>query len=98
MALAARTGMQGVQRLMNCTPQEIQWEMEAFVTGRRLAAEDMDLAAWLTGRYVMTALHAPRRYPVRPDGVFRRPREMEQEDMKRTFQLIAERRAINGDC
>lgn len=98
IAQAARAGMEHAYRLSECTPCEIQWEMEAFAARRRQAAEDMDLLAWLTGRYVMTALHAPRRYPPRPDGILHRPKEMQQEDMKRVFRLIAERRENNGGC
>lgn len=93
---AARAGMDGVENIAHKTIYEIEMEMEAFVAKRRRAAEDMDLLAWLAGRYVLTAIHAPRRYPAQPNGVAGRPREMRPEEMKRVFQAMAERRDMNG--
>lgn len=93
---AARAGMEGAGNIAHKTIYEIEMEMEAFIVKRRRAAEDMDLLAWLAGRYVLTALHAPRRYPAQPNGVARRPQEMRPEEMKRAFQAMAERRDMNG--
>lgn len=93
---AARAGMENAGRLARMTPREIEMEIEAFSAERQRRAEEMDLLAWLAGRYVLTALHAPRRYPMRPDGVARRPREMTQENMKRVFAAMAGRREKNG--
>lgn len=98
MMNAARAGMENTGRMEHMTLREIQREMEAFAAARRLEAERMDIAAWLTGRYVLTALHAPRRFPARPNGMIRRPREMGQDEMKRIFISIAERRTKDGGC
>lgn len=88
--------MENAGRLMHMSPREIEREFTALAARRQHAAEQMDLLAWLTGRYVLAAVHAPRRYPTRPDGVAHRPREMAQEDMKKLFMAMAERRGGNG--
>lgn len=93
---AARAGMEGAENISHKTIYEIEMEMEAFVAKKRRAAEDMDLLAWLAGHYVLTAIHAPRRYPAQPNGVARRPRQMRPEEMKRAFQAMAERGNMNG--
>ena len=96
MEQAARAGMGNAGCLARMMPREIEMEIDAFSAERQRRAEEMDLLAWLAGRYVITALHAPRRYPMRPDGVAKRPREMTQENMKRVFAEMAERRDKDG--
>jgi len=56
------------------------------------------MQAWLTGRYVLMALHAPKRYPRRPDGVRAQRRPMTDAQMKQVFISMAGRRKIDGDC
>lgn len=93
---AAQCGMADAGRLMHMTPREIEREFCALAARRQREAEQMDMLAWMIGRYVLSATHAPRRYPRQPDIVARRPREMAQEDMKRVFAAMAERRDGNG--
>ena len=87
-ARAARAGLQIDVGLL--TPREI---MNAFEAARQ-RARDADFLAWLIGRYVALAVHAPGRYPGRPNAV----REiMEPQDMKRCFAALSERGKAHGD-
>lgn len=95
---AARAGMEDARQLADMTLHEMELELTAFSARRQKMAENMDLLAWLIGRYVMTALHAPRRYPTRPDGIVRKQGEMAPADMKQVFRAIAERRNDDGGC
>lgn len=94
---AAEAGVLQAWRLAELTPREIELELSALAARRRLELERADAAAWLTGRYVLTAVHAPRRYPARPGGVAVRHRNMTDADMKKVFAAMAERRHGNGD-
>ena len=61
--------------------------------------ENLDMLAYLTGSYVLTAFHAPRRYPRRPDAFAYPPKKMTDHQMKQFFADIAARKgAENGDC
>ena len=92
MERAADAGMQGCARLICLTPREIDLELRALAAQRRQQAEALDLAAWLTGRYVLAALHAPRRYPRRPDGLAHPARAMSDEQIKGIFINLAKQR------
>lgn len=89
---AADSGMTGAWRLGELTPRELRTELAALAARRREDLERADLQAWLTGRYVLTAMHAPRRFPRRPDGLRRDLRPMSDEEMKRAFIRLAQRR------
>lgn len=78
--------------LFDLTPVEIEWKLAAFAACEQRRLERMDEAAWLVGRYVAIGLNAPRRYPRRPDAVKRRPRTMSDDEMKRVFAGLAERK------
>jgi len=94
---AADAGMHRAGDLLHLTPREIELELRALAARRQQRMQDADLQAWLTGRYVMAALHAPRRYPRRPDGVIMPRRAMDDEQIKRAFvQLAEKRRDPNG--
>lgn len=93
---AADAGMDGAWKLLCLTPREIETAFRAAAARRRLELELADAAAWLAGRYVLAAVHAPRRYPRRPDGAVRRPREMDADEMKRVFAAMAAQRRENG--
>lgn len=80
-----------MHRLFRLTPAEIEWELTAFAARRRLQMERLDDLAWLTGRYAAIGVNAPKRYPHKPDGVVRRPAEMDDEAMKQVFLRMAER-------
>ena len=75
--MAAEAGVKQAWRLLECTPAEIETELSAIAARRRLQAQNADFIAFLAGRYALTALHAPRRYPRFPNAVFaaRRRRE-----------------------
>lgn len=89
---AAEAGMENPRRLLECTPAEIEDEMRALQARREEQLERLDLLAWLVGRYVMTVVHAPRRYPRRPDGVRKSPSNMTDMQMKQVFAVLAARR------
>lgn len=94
---AARLGVDAPWRLLDMTAREMEWFFRAEAARRQREAEQADLAAWLTGRYVLAALHAPRRFPRRPDGVLRRPPSMSDDDMKQVFlNFAAQRRERHG--
>ena len=85
-------------RLLRLTPREIEMEFEALACRRQMQAEQADLAAWLAGRYVLMAVHAPKKFPRSPDGVRRPAREMTPERMKQVFVHIAAKEGYeNGD-
>lgn len=85
---ASQAGMAQACRLPEYTPAEIEAEFEAFAASRRQA----DLAAWLTGRYVMIGVHAPKRFPSSPDCIKIPPRRMTDEQMKQVLKTMAEQR------
>ena len=51
--------------------------------------EKMEALAWLVGQYVAVALHAPERYPLRPDRATRNART--PEEMRQVLMRMAER-------
>lgn len=89
---AVQAGMEDAWRLPELTPREIGERFSAMAAQRQREAERMDMLAWLVGRYVLTAVHAPRRYPRRPDAVLKRPRAMSDSEMKGVFSAMAEKR------
>lgn len=96
---AARAGMENPCNLLSLSPREIELEFRALAARRQRDAEMADLQAWLIGRYVLLALHAPRRFPRRPDAVARKTEVMADADMKRVFSAMAARREEDhGDC
>lgn len=96
---AARAGMQHPGEILHFSPREIETEFRALAARRQRETEQLDLLAWLTGRYVLMAMHVPRRYPHRPDGVLHKKEAMAAADMKRVFAAMAARREEeHGDC
>ena len=89
---AADAGVDRPWELLNLSPREIELQLQAHHARLQRSLEQADLQAWLTGRYVLAALHAPRRYPRRPDGVFKRRSSMNDEEMKRVFRAFAQQR------
>ena len=86
-------------RLLELTPGEIALQFEALASRRRQAAHEADLAAWLVGRYVMTAVHGPKKFPRSPDGIRDPQTEMTCAQMKQVFQNIAAKRGeTDGNC
>lgn len=95
---AAKAGVSRAWELLSLTPGEIELEFEAIAGRQRMQARQDDLAAWLTGRYVLMALHQPRKFPRSPDGVRLPPEEMTSSQMKQAFMRIAAKRGeANGD-
>ena len=90
--MAAEAGVKQAWRLLECTPAEIETELSAISARQQMQAQNADLIAFLAGRYVLTALHAPRRYPRSPNAVSTVPRRMSDAQMKRVFANIAARR------
>lgn len=87
--------MEDARALLDMTPNEIKARFDACAARRRQAAQDADLLGWLVGRYVLIALHAPRRYPRRPDALVRRARRMSGAEMKRVFAAMAAERGMD---
>lgn len=85
MRRAAEAGYPGAGRLLSLTPVEIEWELTAFAARQQAEMERLDDLAWLTGRYAAIGVNAPKKYPRRPDGVKRRARVMDAEEMKRVL-------------
>lgn len=89
---AVQAGMEDAYLLTEMTPREIGQRFSAIAAQRQREAERMDMLAWLVGRYVLTAVHAPRRYPRRPDAVLKKSRAMSDSEMKRVFFALSEKR------
>lgn len=88
---AAEVGVPDAGRFFDMTPVEIEWALAAFAARQRRALEQADLLAWLAGRYFAFAMHAPKRYPKRPDGIQKETRPMSDAEMKRVFMALAGR-------
>lgn len=74
-------------------------EFKALSARRQWVAEQADLAAWLAGRYVLMAVHAPKKFPRSPDGIRRPQEEMSPAQIKRAFMDIAAKRGdTDGNC
>lgn len=96
---AAEAGVSHAWELTGLTPAQLDLEMKALDARRKRELELADLQAWLTGRYVLCALHAPRRYPRRPDGVLLPRAPMSDGQMKGVLMRLAEKgREQNGHC
>ena len=95
---AAEAGISRAWELAAFTPREIEMELAAIAQQRRQENHQLDLLAWLTGRYALYGMHAPRRYPRRPDAVACSPRRMSAEEMKRVFVAMAAEGRKNGGC
>lgn len=90
-ALEVRAADLGIREAWNLgahTPREIEMIFRAESGRRQRQAEEADLQAWLTGRYVLSAIHAPKRFPRRPDAVVKEPRKMTDAEMKSAFMAM----------
>ena len=97
-ALQGRATEMGLRiDLGNMTPREIRHFFEAAQADARRRAHRADFQAFLIGRYVALAMHAPGRYPKRPNAVRDAAHAMSPEVMKRCFADMAERGKANGD-
>ena len=88
---AAEAGFPGAPGFYGMTPEEIGLEMSAFAAREQRKWERLDAAAWLAARYAVIGLHAPKRFPRRPEGVKRKEKAMSDAAMKGVFQAMAER-------
>ena len=96
---AAGAGVSRPWQLLQLTPREIEMEFAAIAAHRQQLAEQADLAAWLTGRYVLLAMHAPKKFPRSPDGVRRKAEQMSPAQIKQVFKDIAAKRGeTDGNC
>lgn len=85
-------------RIAEFAPAEIELAFQSLSARRQAELERIDTLAYLTGRYVLIALHSPRRYPRRPDGILHPPPKMTDNQMKQFFADLAARKgAENGD-
>ena len=94
---AAAAGVSRAWEWESLTPAQLDLELKALDARRKRELEQIDLLAWLTGRYVLCALHAPRRYPRRPDGLILPRAPMSDMQMKGVLMRLAEKgREQNG--
>ena len=85
--------------LLDLTMDEIELAFRVHAARCRQRAQDADLQAWLAGRYVLLAVHAPKKFPRRPDGVRTQPADMSPDQMKQAFKRIAAKRGeTDGNC
>ncbi len=77
------------------TAREVTAAFDRALERRRQRALDADFLAYLIGRYVALAVHAPKRYPRHPDAV---RRVMKDHEMKRCFAALSGRGKAHGDC
>lgn len=90
---AAQLGISRPWELTRCTPRELQWELRAQAARRQAELEQLDLLGWLAGRYAMIGVHAPRRFPRKPNCVRRQTAPMTDAQMKRAFAAMAAMRS-----
>ena len=96
---AAEAGMAHPERLLHCTPREIEAAFAAHAARMQRRLEESDLLAWLTARYCTIGMHTPKRFPRRPNAVRIRRSEMTDAQMRRVFMEFAERRGkSDGSC
>ena len=92
----------GIERpweIPELTPKEIEWFFRSIASRRQAEMEKIDTLAYLAGSYMLTAFHAPKRYPRRPDAFKHPPKRMTDHQMKQFFaDLSAGKGAENGDC
>lgn len=86
---AADAGIAEAWRMGDMSPREAELLLSAYARMEERAAERMDLLAWLTGSYVMQALHAPERYPRSPNRMRRSAAVMSDAQMKQVFEAMA---------
>lgn len=89
---AADAGVEGAWKLEGLTPRQIELEIRARSVRMQQRQQEIDLLAYLVGRYVLLAMHAPRRYPRRPDGIMKERRAMNDDEIKRVFVSLAQQR------
>jgi len=77
------------------TPKEMQGRMAAHTKQQEQRMAQLDALAWMTGQYVGTAQHNPKKYPRQPQ--FYKPevrekavRGMGDEEMKTVLTAYAE--------
>ena len=90
---ATEAGLSQLDALGDMTPREIDRLFRAEAARRRAWMQRADLMAFLVGHYAALAVHAPRRYPRRPNAVRESGRRMPPEEMKRFFVEMAAREA-----
>lgn len=86
---AVRQGLGLGREILKMNPRELEEALQRREAIEEWMMEKMDALAWLVGQYVAVALHAPERYPLRPDRVMRRART--QEEMRQVLMRMAER-------
>lgn len=97
MENAAAAGVSHAWEWQHLSPAQLDLEIKALDARRKRELEQIDLLAWLAGRYVLCALHAPRRYPRRPDGIILPRAPMSDAQMKGVLMRLAEKgREQNG--
>lgn len=76
------------------TPAEVNGRIRALGAERNSASEQLDLLAWMIGRYCAKGYHEPNNYPRKPEIIdVKRPiqsDEMSEESMKTILTAYAE--------
>ena len=91
MERAARLGLAPARALWHMTPKELELAVQAEKARQASRLEWADALAWLAGGYAALGVHAPQRYPRRPEGL-RSGGEMTDAEMERAALAFAARR------
>lgn len=90
IAKAAEAGVGCERDLWRMSAAELERAIAAHRARQKRELERIDLICWLAGSYAAVGMHAPKRYPRRPNGL-RGGRNMTDEEMKRAAIAFAAR-------
>ncbi len=79
---AISRGVRGAEKLPDMTPREAEALFSAHAAAQKRELARCDMQAWMTGYYVLRAVHAPRQYPGAPCFAQEDAGAMREEDMK----------------
>lgn len=76
------------------TPAEVNGRIRALGAERNSASEQLDLLAWMIGRYCAKGYHEPNKYPRKPEIIEVKQLipsdEMDEDSMKTILTAYAE--------
>lgn len=76
------------------TPAEVNGRIRALGAERNSASEQLDLLAWMIGRYCAKGYHEPNKYPRKPEIIDTKQPipsdEMDEDSMKTILTAYAE--------
>ncbi len=90
IAKAAEAGVASEKEMWRMSAAELERAIAAHRARQAREMEMIDLLCWLAGSYAAVGMHAPKRYPRRPNGL-RGGGNMTDEEMKRAALRFAAR-------